>query len=206
MLNDVESIMSIPKSYLHEACKELTKDDITRLVDRLSLKDDQIRYQAFLLLQSRSALYDDVYPFWELFHEKLKSENSYQRSIGLMLIAENVKWDMKNKMENVIDDFMACLYDPKPITVRQCIQSLGKIAAVKPSLCEKISSKLISYDITAVKETMRKSILTDILNVLLIIRQEHRTKETETFISNALFGDILDKKTKKQIEALLHDR
>jgi hypothetical protein len=140
MLNDIESIMSIPKSYLHEACKELTKDDITRLVDRLSLKDDQIRYQAFLLLQSRSALYDDVYPFWELFHEKLKSENSYQRSIGLMLIAENVKWDMKNKMENVIDDFMACLYDPKPIPL-VCCSFLPTIHGLFALLCN-MSSRL----------------------------------------------------------------
>ena len=55
----------------------------------------------------------------------------------------------------------------------------------------------------AVKETMRKSILLDILNVLLIIRKELKTDEVENFILNALSGEILDKKSKKQIEALL---
>lgn len=55
-------------------------------------------------------------------------------------------------------------------------------------------------DLTAIKETMRKSILFDIINVLLIIRKEWKTDEAETFIVKALTGEILDKKTKKQIE------
>lgn len=55
----------------------------------------------------------------------------------------------------------------------------------------------------AVKETMRKSILIDILNVLFIIRQKQKTDEIENYILNAISGDILDKKSRKQFEALL---
>lgn len=186
---DLESIMSIPKSDIKEASKALNKDDIPQLVEWLSLKDDNIRYQAFLLLQGRSEFFDDVYPFWDTFYEKLKSENSYQRSIGLMLIAENAKWDTGNRMENTIDEYLMSLNDPKPITVRQCIQSLGKIASAKPGLNDKIASRLVSCDIMAVKETMRKSILIDILNVLFIIRKNHKTDEIESFIFNALSGE-----------------
>ncbi len=68
---------------------------------------------------------------------------------------------------------------------------------------DKIASRLISFDLMAVKETMRKSILFDILNVLLIIRKGHKTDEIENFILNALSGEILDKKSKKQVEVLL---
>ena len=67
----------------------------------------------------------------------------------------------------------------------------------------KIASRLISFDLIAVKETMRKSILLDILNVLLIIRQKLKTDEIENFILNALSEEVLDKKSKKQIETLL---
>jgi hypothetical protein len=88
---DLESIMSIPKSDIQQASIALNNDDIQQLVEWLSLKDDKIRYRAFLLLQSRTIFFDDVYPFWDIFHDKLKSENSYQRSIGLMLIAKNVR-------------------------------------------------------------------------------------------------------------------
>ena len=198
-----DSIMSISKSDLQEASKALYKEDIPQLVEWLNLKDDNIRYQAFLLLQNRSSFCDDVYPHWDTLRSKLKSDNSYQRSIGLMLIAENVKWDTENRMEGTIDEYLMFLNDEKPITIRQCIQSLGKIASAKPGLNSKIASRLISFNLIAVKETMRKSILLDILNVLLIIRHEFKTDEIESFILNALSGEVLDKKTKKQIEALL---
>lgn len=198
-----ESIMSISKSDLQEASKVLNKADIQQLVEWLSLKDDNVRYQAFLLLQNRSLLFDDVYPHWDTLKNKLKSANSYQRSIGLMLIADNVKWDTKNRIEDTIDECLQLLNDEKPITIRQCIQSLGKISSSKPGLNDRIASRLIFFNLIAIKETMRKSILLDILNVLLVIRKEYRTDEIESFILNALSGEILDKKSKKQIEAIL---
>lgn len=53
----LESIMSISKSDIQEASKVLNKDDVPQLVEWLSLKDDNIRYQAFLLLQNRSLFF-----------------------------------------------------------------------------------------------------------------------------------------------------
>lgn len=198
-----EKLMSISKEDINEAAKRLEKTDLPDLVEMLSLKEDNIRYQAFLLLMSRSAIFDDVYPFWDIFCDKIKSENSYQRSIGLMLIAENARWDTRNRTEGIIDDYLVLLQDEKPITVRQCVQSLGKIAAYKPELSCKIASKLISFDISAVRETMRKVILFDILNVLILIRQKYKTDEMESFIQNALSSGILDEKSKKMIKVLL---
>ncbi|MGD9115888.1 MAG: hypothetical protein PVJ61_01710 [Dehalococcoidia bacterium] len=58
----IESMTSVSKDDLPEAAEKFTKNDITQLVEWLSFKDDDIRYQAFLLLQSRSQFYDDVYP------------------------------------------------------------------------------------------------------------------------------------------------
>ena len=199
----LESIMSIPKSDLPAASKTLKIEDIRQLVEWLELKDDNIRCRAFLLLQNRSLFYEDVYPHWDILLEKLKSGNSYQRSIGLMLIADNVKWDIENRIGDAIDECLLSLNDEKPITIRQCIRALGKIASEKPELNDKIASGLISFDLTAVKETMRKSILLDILNVLLVIRQDHNTDKMESFILKALSGEILDKKSKKDIEVLL---
>ena len=199
----IENIMEINKSDILGASNALTKDDLLQLVEWLSLKDDNIRYKALILLQNRSVFFDDVYPFWYTFRDKLKSDNSYQRSIGLMLIAENTKWDTQNRMEDTIDEYLNIMNDEKPITIRQCIQALGKVVPFKPGLNKKIIDKLISFDLMTVKETMRKSILLDILNVLLIIRKELKIDEAENFIQNALSGEILDKKSKKQIEALL---
>jgi hypothetical protein len=199
-LISIEEMLSISKNDLQEASKALDKADIPQLVDWLSLKDDNIRYQSFLLLQNRSTFCDDVYPFWDTFCDKLKSDNSYQRSIGAMLLAENVRWDQQDRINDTIFEFIKLLKDDKPITIRQCIQSLGNVALLKPGLNSIIADCLISFDIMAIKETMRKSILLDIINVLLIIRKELKTDEAENFILNALSGEILDKKSKKLIE------
>jgi len=198
-----ESLMTIDKDQLPEAAKAIDSSELPQLVDLLSEKDDKVRYQAFLLLQYRSQLFNDVYPFWETFRSKLKSDNSYQRSIGLMLIADNVRWDSENRMDDAINEYLELLKDEKPITVRQCIQSLGKIVKYKPDLNGKIAARLINFDMTEIRETMRKSILLDILNALAYIKTTHKTNEIECFILNVLSGEILDKKAKKQIEAIL---
>jgi len=195
--------MSIDKKELPEAAKAMSSSEISNLVELLIEKNDKVRYQAFLLLQYRSMFFDDVYPFWEIFRLKLSGSNSYQRSIGIMLLAENVKWDSENKMETSLDDCVELLKDEKPITVRQSIQSLGKIAVVKPDLNERIANMLMTIDMVEVKETMRKSILLDILNVLVAIRKSLKNDKIDSFIFNSLSGGILDKKAIKQIEMLL---
>ncbi|MPM12703.1 hypothetical protein SDC9_59057 [bioreactor metagenome] len=199
----IDSLLSIPKDKIAEAAKELDPSELPQLVELLTEKDNKIRYQAFLLLQSRSQISGDVYPFWDIFASKLASDNSYQRSIGAMLMAENAGWDTENRLEGALDAYLELLHDEKPITVRQCIQSLSKIAPHKPHLTGKIAERLAAFDFSSVPETMRKSILLDSLNFLLSVRKSYHTDQTEAFLLNALTGDLLDKKSKKQIEAAL---
>lgn len=55
----------------------------------------------------------------------------------------------------------------------------------KPGLNGKIADSLTSFDIMVIKEKIRKSILLDILNVLLAIRKELKKDEAENFIKKA---------------------
>ena len=199
----LESLMSIDKNDLQEESKTIDKNDLPLIIDWLSEKDDKIRYQAFLLLQNRSLYFDDVYPFWGIFVLKLKSSNSYQRSIGLMLIAENTKWDKDNRFDDIKDEYFAILNDEKPITVRQCIQSLSKIIPYKNHLHMEIANKLMYINITKVKETMRKLMLLDILGVLAMIRKYQENDDIENYIQHTLTGGVLDKKSIKQVESML---
>jgi hypothetical protein len=61
----------------------------------------------------------------------------------------------------------------------------------------------MELDLTGIRETMRELVLMDILQILLLIRKNLPMKEIEAYVSNALTGGILDKKTKKQLEELL---
>lgn len=195
-----EVLMGIDENNLTEVAQSVNKEDLPQIVEWLSEKDDKFRYKALLLLQKCSACSDIVYPFWDVFRSKLGHRNSYQRSIGVMLIAENARWDTENRMDETITEYLAVLNDEKPITVRQCIQALEKIIPYQNHLCPAIADRLISIDLLAVKATMRKLILLDILNILVLIRRYRTTGEIDDYIFNALSGEILDKKAKKLIE------
>jgi hypothetical protein len=202
-MKNAERISAFEKSELLEVSKTLSAEDVRQLVEWLTDKDDKLRYNSLLLLQHRSESYDDVYPYWDLFCTLIKSSNSYHRSIGVMLIAENAKWDADDKMDKTIGDYLNILYDEKPITVRQCIQSLSKIVPCKIHLHERIAHELMAVNIAGVKETMRKLVLLDILNILVLIKKRRTTDEIDGYILKALTGGALDKKAIKQFEAML---
>lgn len=198
-----DKLIDTPKDGLPALSKELDSDDIELLVKWLSDKDDKLRYPCLLVLQMRSKDTDDLYKYWAVFREKLTSDNSYQRSIGLMLIAANVKWDSAGKFEENYDTFCALLNDEKPITVRQCVQSFAEIVPYKPKMNNKIAETLMNIDIEAIRETMQKLVLLDIISILLLIRKTQKSDDIESYISDALTGGILDSKSKKAIQSEL---
>lgn len=199
----LEKLLRVNKDNISAAAATFPKDDLPQLVMWLNEVDDDIRYRAFLLLQARSLAGNDVYCFWDEFTAKFTSPNSYQRSLGLMLIAENVRWDSEHRFDSIVDAYLGFCDDEKPVTVRQCVQSLNKIIAYTPHLNSRITEKLLSIDIMQRKETQRKILLMDILSVLGGINKLHADARIPAYFQHALTGGLLDAKASKQAEALL---
>jgi hypothetical protein len=199
----IQEVAELTKEEIPNRAVALTTEDIPFLVNLLVEKDDNLRYHALLLLQNRSSSRPDVYPFWDELVKKFNSENSYHRSIGLMLIADNVRWDSAGKFDAILDKFLAMVDDEKPVTVRQCVQSLCRIAPHKQHLIPRIHEKLLAIDIAARKETQQKILLMDILSVFAVTRRYVKDENVETYIMNALTGARLDKKAKTEIEKLM---
>ena len=181
----------------------LEQADIPALIERLASAEDKIRYPAFLLLKERSAICADVYPFWDALDEKLTHENSYQRSIGAMLLSANAKHDAQGKLKQTLPRYLALLNDPKPITVRQCAQALPEILRAKPEYAEPIGNAILSVSLLDYKETMRKLILLDFLETLILVRSLSPSEVLEAYFFSVLSGSILDEKAKKQLRARL---
>lgn len=179
----------------------LSREDIPTLVECLASAEDMIRYPAFLLLKERSAICADVYPFWDVLDEKLASTNSYQRSIGAMLLSANARNDAQGKLRQTLPHYLALLCDPKPITVRQCAQALPEILRAKPEYAEEICDAILHVSLLGFKDTMRKLILLDFLEVLLLCRNLHPSESLEEYFFSVLNGSILDEKAKKQLRA-----
>jgi hypothetical protein len=196
-----ETVQDCEKEALPGLVPALEQADIEQLVAWLVEQDDNFRYKCFLLLQGRSEKFPDVYPYWDVFVEKLDSANSYQRSLGLMLIAVNARWDQEGKFEAIVDRYLSFCDDEKPVTVRQCIQSLEKIVPYKGGCLPTIVDKLVAIDLMERKETQRKILLLDILRVLSMIRKVQPDERIDGLIQNALTGSLLDSKSKRMVSA-----
>ena len=120
-----------------------------------------------------------------------------------MLLAENVKWDTDEHFAATVEKYLSHCMDEKPITSRQTIQSISKWIGYKPQYREMVKTTLLQIDIGSLKDTMRKSILLDIIGALAEIQKIERSDDITDYLVKVMIGGILDKKAIRQIESLI---
>lgn len=137
-----------------------------KLVGLLCVKDNNAAYRAMKRLEELSQDSDEIYEYMDKFIEMLDSRSSFVRNRGICLIAVNAQWDEEQKIGRALDKYLEHIVDQRPITARQCIQSLSHILEAKPELAPRIKPVLETADLTKYKDSMRPLIEKDILEVL----------------------------------------
>lgn len=168
---NTDELKGLSKNEIPILAKQLSTSDIEFLVQTLAEKDDTLRYHAFLLLQANSSQSPQVYKYWGILEEKVENTNSYQRSVGLMLIAENVQWDTEGKFGAALDKYFACCTDEKFITARQAIQGLAKVLNATSQYDGEVKQRLLNLQLGKYKENQQKLLSKDIANTLKIIEK-----------------------------------
>lgn len=140
--------------------------DIKQLVKNLHHTDNSFAYKSFKQLVEESKKSNSVYPFFDDFIDMLEDDNSYIRNRGLILIAENSRWDVDNKVDEVINQYLKHIIDIKPITARQCIKGLEIIMEEKEDLVPDIKKALCNANIENYPSGMGELIEKDIARVL----------------------------------------
>lgn len=143
--------------------------NIAEQVCMLRCPNNREAYRALQSLQEASDLDDAVYAHLDTFIEMMRDSNSYVRTRGLTLIACNAKWDEAGKIDGIIDEYLEHVTDEKPITARQCIKSLPKLAQAKPHLVSRITSSLRHADTSVYADSMRPLVQNDIRDALLAL-------------------------------------
>jgi len=166
---NVEELKSLSKVQIPLRAKHLDRPEIDFLIRMLEEKDDATRYNTFLLLQASSQDFPFTYEHWDTLEKKLENPNSYQRSIGLMLITENVKWDKEGKFDKTLDKYLRCCMDEKFITTRQAIQGLAKVLKSTRKYDNRISQSLKGISLTQYKENQQRLLNKDISSILKMI-------------------------------------
>jgi len=170
---NIDQLKAVTKDRVPELSRKLSFSDVRFLVKTLNEKDDVIRYNAFLLLQSNSRLSPFVYDYWSVLEEKLENANSYQRSIGAMLIAENVKWDKDGKFRKTLNKYLDRCNDEKFITARQAIQGLEIVLKATREFDDKIREGLADLQLSKYKENQQKLVKKDIERALQVIENRN---------------------------------
>ena len=113
--------------------------EIKQHIEHLASTDDKLRLDALQTLLTMTEIKVDwVYEVWDLLLEKLESENSYQRSIGILLLCNLAKSDSEDRMSSTLDRLLVHTRDEKFITSRQCLQNIWKVAAADQVNREKV--------------------------------------------------------------------
>lgn len=145
------------------------ESSIAEQVCNLRCPNNREAYRALQSLQEASDLSNTVYAHIDAFIEMMSDPNSYVRTRGLTLIACNAKWDEAGKIDGIIDVYLDHVTDDKPITARQCISSLPKLAEAKPQLIPRIVSSLRQADTSQYADSMRSLVQSDIHDALLAL-------------------------------------
>lgn len=178
-----------------------TLKEIDELFNLLNSKNDKERYEAFknlLLITEKKVKW--IYDKWFMLVEKLSSENSYQRTIGLLLLANLTISDDENKIMKILDEYLTHLEDEKFITARQCIQNIWRIA-VKNAVLEKTVVKALeeSYFNNTHLKTHANLIKQDIISSLICIYK--KSKNSSLLIKiNSLIDEENDIKLQKVLK------
>ena len=189
------------KDGLSSYSKQSECGDIKILVEWLNEKDDNIRYVTFLLLKILSEKDDRVYKHWKTFVEKLNDENSYQRSLGLMLISENIRWDTEDRFAKICTVYLEHCDDEKFITARQCIQGLNNIISHTKKYRKEIIERLTGIDFEKRKDTQKGLLLLDVVEVMEKLYQDEKDIGIESFLKSKF--EQGNDKVKKVIKKLI---
>lgn len=84
----------------------------------------------------------------------LRDKSSYVRTRGFILICNQARWVNDGQMEEVFDQMLSMLNDPKPTVVRQCLNALHEVALFQPELSERIENALDEMELSKYKDSI----------------------------------------------------
>ena len=177
--------------------------NLKKRIDDLGSSDDKIRLDALqTLLKMTETEVDWVYDVWDHLLEKLDHENSYQRSIGILLLCNLSKSDTEDRLKSALDRLLIHTRDEKFITSRQCIQNIWKAAATNKANREKVLKHLEKRFVECADEKHYNLLRQDIIQSMVSLKNFEGEDGLLPKVQ-ALISKELDLKNRKKYEALL---
>jgi hypothetical protein len=177
--------------------------NLAKHIEDLGSTDDKVRLAALqAMLQMTEAKVGWIYEVWDHLLEKLDHENSYQRSIGILLLCNLAKSDTEDCLRSALDRLLAHTRDEKFITSRQCIQNIWKVGATNRSNREKVLQHLEQRFVDCSEEKHSNLLRQDIVQSMVSLYKQIRDEQL-LMRARRLMEKEQNAKYRKQYEALL---
>ena len=125
------------------------------IINKLTAKDDKFACAGADKIIAESRETDAWYEYFEAFASLLNHPKSLVRNRALHILAANARWDVENRFDAILPEFLTHVTDEKPITARQCIQALTQVGLAKPQYIPQILECFHNADLSKYKESMR---------------------------------------------------
>ena len=179
------------------------EENVSEYLSNLDSTDDPTRLmalQAILKLTEKKVAW--VYEAWDSLLKKLDNENSYQRSIGIMVLCNLAKSDGENRINAVLPQLMAHTKDDKFITSRQCLQNIWKAALTNQNAKIQVIDHLEKRFKECCDEKHYNLLRLDIIQSIRNISKEEKD-DTLIAMARRLIQDEKEVKYRKTYEAAL---
>ena len=131
------------------------------IINKLPAKDDKFACALADKIIAESRECDTWYEYFDAFVSLLNHPKSLVRNRALHILAANAQWDVENRFDTILPEFLTHVTDEKPITARQCIQALAQVGLAKPRYIPQILDCFHKADLFKYKDSMRPLIEKD---------------------------------------------
>ena len=135
------------------------------LIDQMiTNKNIMVYYHCYYILDKASSRNPGLfYKDWKKFEKLLDHENSYHRTIGLVMISNLIKIDKEKFFDEISDKYFMFINDKKITTARDCVVNTGKVLRQRPDYIDKVIKLYLEMEkICEFKENQKALLLYDI--------------------------------------------
>lgn len=162
------------------------RDEFIRL---LSHNKIMVYYHAFYIVDAASEERPDLfYAYWEAIKPLLRDANSYKRDIALTLLANMSLVDDQDNFDEVKDEYVTLICDPKFMTAQCCVTQLCKIVTAQEKYIPYVVDTLLEFKgLLPYKDKQKALLMRDIIKVLAsCYHKGYRELEILEFIEGQL--------------------
>ncbi|MCP1223152.1 hypothetical protein [Sebaldella sp. S0638] len=129
----------------------------------LTHKHIMVYYHCYYILDRATSRNPELfYNDWKNFEKLLDHDNSYHRTIGLVMISNLIKVDKEKYFDRISDRYFMFINDEKITTARDCVVCTGKILKQRSDYIDKVIKLYLDMEkICKFKENQKALLLYD---------------------------------------------